>query len=248
MVFGEPDRTTVDLNFQLFGFPVRVHPLFWLVTVFIFVRQEGELPDYVNWVAAVFISILIHELGHAFAMRSYGFSPHIVLYAMGGLASYGSGYQSRALRTWPQIIISAAGPLAGFALAGAILMSLVVAGFRDQIYFVGPLNLVPLVVDIGRERLAQFINFVCWISVFWGIVNLLPVYPLDGGHIAREALLALQPRRGIENSLMLSIVVAVGMAAYAALVLHLFFGALFFGYLAYSSYQILEGYRHGGRW
>ena len=29
-MFAEPDRTSYDLNFRLFGFPVRVHPLFWL--------------------------------------------------------------------------------------------------------------------------------------------------------------------------------------------------------------------------
>ena len=67
------------------------------------------------------------------------------------------------------------------------------------------------------------------------MVNLLPVYPLDGGQIAREILLRLNLRDGIRQSLLLSIVAAVGMAALAAS-RELYFAALLFGYLAYSSY------------
>ncbi len=32
-MFGEPQRTQADLNFTLFRIPIRVHPLFWLVTL-----------------------------------------------------------------------------------------------------------------------------------------------------------------------------------------------------------------------
>jgi len=47
------------------------------------------------------------------------------------------------------------------------------------------------------------IQQLLFINVLWGIVNLLPVYPLDGGQIAREVLVAVNPRAGIQQSLML---------------------------------------------
>src|SRR5262245_16689597 len=78
----------------------------------------------------VFVSILVHELGHALMMRRYGREAHIVLYLMGGLAiegggsSFGSfgGFRSRGSRTTTeQVMISAAGPGAGYVLAGVMI-------------------------------------------------------------------------------------------------------------------------------
>ena len=33
MLLNEPPRTRGDIHFVLFGFPVRIHPLFWLVAL-----------------------------------------------------------------------------------------------------------------------------------------------------------------------------------------------------------------------
>ena len=46
-------------------------------------------------------------------------------------------------------------------------------------------------------------------------MNLLPVYPLDGGQIARELFTLGNPRNGIIQSLQLSVGAAVLVAAYA---------------------------------
>ena len=87
MLLGEPPPSPGDLHFRLFGFPVRVHPFFWLITVVLNIRTVLTLPPLLAWVAAVFIGILVHELGHAFAMRHYGQDPWITLYGLGGLTS-----------------------------------------------------------------------------------------------------------------------------------------------------------------
>ncbi|MBX9581317.1 MAG: hypothetical protein K2X87_13490, partial [Gemmataceae bacterium] len=109
----EPDRTPYDLNFRLFGFPVRVHPLFWVVTVLFgssALRDFG--PEYLLvWVVVVFVSILVHELGHAFAFRAFGTDAAVVLYGFGGLAVPWGGVAGR----WRRVAVSLAGPAAGFA-------------------------------------------------------------------------------------------------------------------------------------
>jgi Zn-dependent protease len=77
----------------------------------------------------------------------------------------------------------------------------------------------------------------------WGLINLLPVYPLDGGRVAREICTLGNPRRGIVLSLRISMVVAALMAAIAALSWNSLYTAILFGYLAYSSYRTLEAYQ-----
>src|SRR4051794_41088064 len=88
MLLGEPAPTQGDLHFRLFGFPVRVHPFFWLTTV-IFGMGGGPADPQrtLVWVGIVFVSILAHELGHATMQRFYGGHPWITLYGLGGLAS-----------------------------------------------------------------------------------------------------------------------------------------------------------------
>ena len=68
MLLGEPAHSPYDLRFRIGRIPVRIHPLFWLVTLI----MGAELKDAVLlilWLAACFVSILIHELGDAVAMR-----------------------------------------------------------------------------------------------------------------------------------------------------------------------------------
>ena len=132
MLLGEPPRTQWDLHFSLFGIPVRVHPLFWLVAVIMGVRGSPELMDLLIWVVAVFLSILVHELGHATIMRLYGFAPWITLYGFGGLASYSpaQAYGSKRTDTFAQVLISAAGPGAGFVLAGAVIAGIKISGHQ----------------------------------------------------------------------------------------------------------------------
>ena len=52
------------------------------------IRPEIKPLHSFIWLAVVTVSILIHELGHAVAIRYYGYRPWITLYGLGGLASY----------------------------------------------------------------------------------------------------------------------------------------------------------------
>ena len=85
MILAEPPPSQGDLHFSLLGFPVRIHPYFWLVGLMLgFALRDPVL--VVMWVVAMLLCILLHELGHAVVMQAYGFRPSIVLYSFGGLA------------------------------------------------------------------------------------------------------------------------------------------------------------------
>ena len=245
MLLGEPPRTAYDLNFSLLGIPVRVHPLFWLVTVMLGYKASDPA-TVLTWIIAVFLSILVHELGHAAAMRAFGLQPWIILYGMGGLTSYDQGYASHGKGSEPlgQSLICLAGPVAGFLLAAVLILGLVLSGYGE----ISLSDLPPVVFALPNGRLGFLIDRILFISVVWGLVNLLPIYPLDGGQIAREILLKFNPSDGIRQSLWLSIFAAVGMAAYGFLQWQSWFVALFFGYLAYTSYATLEAYRNRNPW
>lgn len=245
MLLGEPPRTQGDLCFSLLGIPVRIHPMFWLMA-FILGARNATVPEILTWIAAVFISILIHELGHAMVMRAHGYHPWITLYGMGGLASYGPG-ATRNPTTLGQILISLAGPMAGFLLAALIVVCLVATGYLAQFFPYGASWPWITVHSVGSERFTDFLGNMLYISIFWGLVNLLPIYPLDGGQIAREIFLVFNSREGIRRSLILSVFMSVVLVA-MALSSQRWYMALLFGYLGYSGYQTLQAYSHGRQW
>jgi len=251
VLLGEPPRTQWDLHFSLFRIPVRVHPFFWVVALLLGFDASPRLVDLLIWVVAVFLAILVHELGHATVMRAYGFAPWITLYGLGGLASYspGQAFSSRGPGTLGQVQISAAGPGAGFLLVAVIVAALELGGPGVDVFWIaGFLPYVGVAGTVGSEVFTGFLQAVLFVCVFWGIVNLLPVYPLDGGQIAREILLRVNPHEGIRQSLMLSVVTAVSMAAVGLILLGDVFIAVMFGFLAYFSYAALQAYRGRGPW
>jgi Zn-dependent protease len=245
-LFQVPPPTRYDLRFSIAGIPVRVHPLFWLIA-FIFGFSARNLLYTFIWVVVVFLSILIHELGHAFAYRRYGLRSSIVLHFMGGLTvpesvSWGSGWANIALTPREEIFISLAGPFSGFIFAALIIGGVLASGGSIAVNWL--LGFIPLPalesLPIGGLFLSVLVALLLAVNIFWGLINLVPVYPLDGGNVARYLLLQYDPRDGIRKSLWVS-VVAGGIVAVLGLVA---FGsvymALLFGFLAFQSYQSLQ--------
>jgi Zn-dependent protease len=250
VLLGEPPRTRGDIHFALFGFPVRIHPLFWLMALILGYNSPGP-KEIAAWVAAVLISILVHELGHALVLRACGLRPSITLHGLGGVtSSHNSQAFAPQLRTLEEVVISAAGPAAGFLLAAAVAGLIRLAGRHLEVY---PLFGLPCLVRIapgeiiGSPVLTSLLNDIFFTSVIWGLLNLLPVYPLDGGQIARELFLAAQPRDGLRHSLIVSLSAAAAMAVAGLAYWHDYFVAIFFGYLAFQSYAVLQATGGHGR-
>ncbi|OHB81815.1 MAG: hypothetical protein A2W31_03715 [Planctomycetes bacterium RBG_16_64_10] len=242
----------MDLHFRVGGIPVRVHPYFWLVSLFLGMGADAEPVQTLIWVLAVFVSVLVHELGHALAARAHGWEPSITLYGFGGFAAYAPTDD----RPRSKVLISAAGPAAGFAFALAVLLAIRLSGHAVGFArSTAPLDLRALGVDVViRQSLFGFDVFfapfaarptnllivdLLAVNIAWGAINLLPVYPLDGGQIARALLVATYPSTGIRQSLWLSACTAAALVVYA-FARGSFFMALLFGMLAYGSYVALD--------
>jgi Zn-dependent protease len=246
VLLGEPPRSGGDLNFQLFGIPVRVHPFFWLIAVMLGIRGTEEVSDLLIWVVAVFVSVLIHELGHALVMRAYGIWPWITLYSFGGLASYSPG-EARHVGSFGQVLISFAGPGSQFLFVAVLAAIMKAAGYDVVVWTDGLLPLVLPGETVVSWGLTHLLIDLMYVSVAWGVLNLMPVYPLDGGQIAREVFVAASPGNGISMSLILSIVAGAGVAFVALSQGSIFLG-LMFGLLAYGSYTTLQAYRNQRGW
>jgi Zn-dependent protease len=246
MLFQAPPPTRYDLRFNLAGFPVRVHPLFWLIAVFLG-YSAGDLVQILVWVAVVFISILVHELGHALAFRRYGLSSQIVLHFAGGLTIpestyWGSRWASVALGPNQNIVISLAGPVAGFLLAALVIAGVILSGgsiLTSRLLGVIPLPALAL-LPFGGQVVGMFVTALLWVNIFWGLINLLPVHPLDGGSVTRNILVQADPVDGVRKSLWISVITGALIAFVAFFFLRSLFMALLFGLLAFQSYQSLQ--------
>ena len=246
LLFQVPPPTRYDLRFNLAGFPVRVHPLFWLIAVLLG-YSSGNILQILIWVLVVFISILVHELGHALAFRRYGLSSQIILHFAGGLTVpestvWGSRWANVALGPNQNIFISLAGPGAGFLLAALVIAGVVLAG--GSIITTRLLGFIPFpgfaVLPFGGNLLSMFVTAMLWVNIFWGFVNLLPVHPLDGGNVARNALIQIDPVDGVRKSLWVSVITGVLIALAAFFFLRSLYMAVLFGFLAFQSYQSLQ--------
>src|SRR5262249_27112274 len=146
-----------------------------------------------------------------------------------------------------QIIISAAGPVAQILLAAVIGFCFFAAGFvvPNPLPFFNWPDYFNLQGRVPSDGVRAFERAIIDCSVIWALLNLLPVYPLDGGQIALSAFMLKQPREAIRYSLILSVVTGGIVAAWAFLVLKDTFMGLMFASLAYSSYATLQSYFGG---
>jgi membrane-associated protease RseP (regulator of RpoE activity) len=204
------------MQFRLIGFPVRVDVSFAIV-VALLGAGRGDLWLVLLWVAVVFVSILVHELGHATVARAYGCEPSITLFAMGGLTQWGGV----RLGPLPLVVIGLAGPMAGFALGAAVLL---LAG-----------ALPPEAPFLARLAVQDLL----WVNFGWGLLNLLPVLPLDGGQVVRSLLHAARGRE--DDRLPLKVSVVVGGAACAlALSVGMLWAAMLAGLITWSNWSALR--------
>ncbi len=240
MFLLEPEETRYDLRWRMFGTPVRVHPMFWIISVVlgydgVMRPGGGGVPALLEWVACVFVSILLHEFGHVLMGRLFGSHGYIVLYSFGGLA-IGS---NRLERRWQRMLVSFAGPLAQFLLLGAVIALLIV--------------FAPSIQPAWQPHVERITAFLVAINLFWALLNLLPIWPLDGGQIARELCQAVMPERGTAFSLGISMVVSGLLAVHILMVMrgkplipipYLNFGsiylAIFFALFCLSSFTALQ--------
>jgi stage IV sporulation protein FB len=244
-LFGPPPPTRYDLNFALFGIPIRVHPLFWVMAL-LFGGIAGDILGMLFWVAAVFVSVLVHELGHALMFRRFGIGSSVVLHLAGGYTvpqpvPWGGRWATVPLTPVQEAVVSFSGPAAGFLLAGAVIGAVLTAGGTIVFGALGGIVPIPIaLLPLGGIFLQNFVGDLLWVNLLWGAINLMPVFPLDGGNIVRRLLIKADPIDGARRSLWVSIVAGAVLAVAGFFLMRSIYMALLFGYLAFLSYQSLR--------
>jgi Zn-dependent protease len=251
MLLGSPDSTPYDLRFRLLDIPVRVHPLFWLVMLIIGPHQD--LLSSVVFISCAFVSILVHEFGHGLSSRALGREPMgVVLYAMGGFCMFDAEHTV----PWKRLIVLACGPGAGFLLLAFVL------AFANAQYGITPLDALALIGVGGGDPFNALMPLrssrvlidaffaLLYINFWWGVFNLFPIWPLDGGRMLQTVLGELNPRDGVRWSHVVSLLTAGGLAVYRASSggPGAMFSALWIGSFAFLNYQILQSMHDAYRW
>ena len=135
-----------------------------LLLVYLYVGTENAARAALLMIAVV-ISLLVHEFGHAFAVRWLLKSESkIVLWFLGGLCIH-----EPARKPAQQVGISLMGPGFAAALAGLVAIA----------YYTMPAE---------ESALRFLVKVLLWINVVWTAANLLPILPLDGGQALRALL------------------------------------------------------------
>jgi Zn-dependent protease len=207
MLVSEPQPTRWELRARLVGADLRIRPLFWVSCALLGVvyyqypeiREEiGGVAAFGLWMAAVLLSSVAHELGHALAARVFGARPRIVVSGLGDQL-----FGLDGLRLWRQTGVALAGPLANGLLFGLFWL----------------ITEYPLPIERiahgWRIFLGQSVWLMLMINSFWGVLNLLPLWPLDGGRLAVVIGEAMLGRRGQILALLLSLVITVGLTLFA---------------------------------
>lgn len=249
-MFQVSPPTRFDLNFSIAGIPVRVHPLFWLIALLLG-SSSRSIYGILIWLVVIFVSILVHELGHAFAFRRFGQPSYIILHFSGGLTvpeslPWGSGYANVSLTPNQHIFISLAGPGAGFLLAVlALAVGAAIGGTIVPATILGIIPIPMILFSDENDLLKQFFVSFLWVNIFWGLINLLPVIPLDGGNVMRYFLIQRDPWNGMRTALWISVITGAAAAVVGLTLLNSIYMAFLFGLLAFQSFQLLQA--SGGR-
>jgi Zn-dependent protease len=177
------------------------------------------------WAPDLFISILFHELAHAGTIGILGYgSSHVVLGGIGGVT-----INERHARPWQDMLISAAGPLSSFALAFICSLIFNRVAFAAQ-----------------DPMLKVFLPLMVWAGFAWGLFNLLPIPPLDGGRALRNLF-----RMFLRENIAFVIAVWIAMLAGVAVTIwairsQQYFIAALIGWFTFNNFRQWQDYRSRG--
>jgi Zn-dependent protease len=182
------------LKFRLFRTPVTIDWGFLLLVAILTFGTYRPLEESLLLVAVIFVSILLHEMGHALAFRVLGRSSRIVVHGFGGVTI---SEDPREMRDGEAIAVSLAGPAAEIAL-GLGALALQRAGVGDS-----------------HRLTQQLMADLVWVNVVWGLANLVPILPLDGGHVVERVVHRISP--GLTDTLppFIGVAVSVPIAVFA---------------------------------
>ncbi len=173
--------------FTLANVPVWVSP--WHLLFLGYLSWSMGLRAGMLFSLCIAVSVLAHEFGHALVAKRFRLNPQILLTGFGGLTGH-----ERAERDRDDALIIAAGPAAG------ILLGLLALAVRLWVPMPPPLT--------------QMADNLVTINFFWSAINLLPLWPLDGGQLYRLGMLKLAKPVLAERIVHITALVLLGVLLY----------------------------------
>src|SRR5260370_30542069 len=161
------------------GVPIRLHFTFILLLLFLIVTGLGSSQSPVNYtllILGLIVSVLLHELGHAFVSSRYGIRTlEIVMFPIGGVARL-----ERPAKPKEEFWIALTGPLVNLLIAGSIF---------------GAFYLQHKAVDLfafDQPSDSNVIDRIALGNLILASLNLLPAFPMDGRGMLRAVLSPLR--------------------------------------------------------
>jgi tetratricopeptide (TPR) repeat protein len=193
---------------RLWGTEIRLHTsLLLLIPYVLYMFKPADVPGALRvllLITAIFVCVLLHELGHTLAARLLGVDvKSVLLWPLGGFANL----SHRPERVSHNLIITAAGPVTNLALSIGLAGILMV---ERLVYYN---QLAPrLSLWLGEMQVFPFLVGLLAANLGLAVFNLIPIYPLDGGQIARDVLkLLLGEKKADLLLLIISLPLAIGL-------------------------------------
>lgn len=218
--------------FVLFGTPVYLSGSYLLLLLFFCFGSlsSSNFQEAFLIAFAVTASLIVHEFGHVWAAKKNGHSSQVVLMGIGAMT-----IPSGESHGWQGVRLSLAGPIAGFILA------------LVAFYGFAPANELPLWdYVLGARPAADGTNWpflqllLVRIGILWGIFNLLPILPMDGGHALRDFLSTFMRRNkadGIAARVSIAVAIPVIFFIFQA---GFMIGAILIGWMTWQNYESLR--------
>lgn len=207
------------LNFKFLNIPIQIHPTFWIFLLFFTnIYRNPSIESLILGIVLIF-SLLVHEYGHALTAAYFGARPTITLEAFGGNAQY----NSLGITPKQQFLITLNGPLLESVLI-VLSYSLLESGVFENYYF------------------RYFLYVTMRLNILWCLLNLIPIAPLDGGHLARYMLEKRFGDKGHKASMVIGLICVALVTPYLYYQEFFFFGTLLLIF-GFQHFQILRTFR-----
>jgi Zn-dependent protease len=204
--------------FTIVGIPVFASPVYFLLLMMF---GHGDLISGIVWAVCITLSLLTHEFGHALVARHLRHEPTIMLHGFGGLTA-----RTRTGRDVEEAAIIAMGPAAGLALG------LVVYGGWQLLVAFG----------VATPMAASVVYALLYPCITWNLLNLMPLWPLDGGQLLRLALLRwFSARRAARVTHGLALVLLTALGALVLATHNSIYTLVLLGLLALQNVRALRG-------
>ncbi len=199
--------------------PLTIYPMFFAMIAFLGWIHSGAFQPTLVWMAVIFVSVLVHEFGHAFTAVAFGQNASIALVAMGGLTTR----RGPRLALWKEFLVVANGPLFGILL------------FVVSSYIKG-------LVPEAPAPLLLALNVSIFVNLFWSLLNLLPIGPLDGAKLLSIFLEGSLGAKGLRLSFLISLTCGTLLAMGAFAIGQPLLGAILF-LLTFESFRLYQAHR-----